>query len=652
MSNKIYKINTDRPEPSRSEIEGYKNFNKLLKAYAVAKPKLYQKPSFWLGSGLIAACSLVAVLYFSGVFKSGTAGTPSFINPPFSNIRIQYKEYEINADSGKIIDYASGTRIIIPAGAFADENGNILKGRITLKYREFRDIMDCIVSGIPMSYDSAGKKYDFQTAGMFDISAVQQNKNVAIANGKNIQVQFASLEKDDKYNFYKLDTVQKRWTYLRRDTMRLHPKPAPQNPPDQDANSIGNSEIIYQNGSMPETQQPTLTDAIKDEPENRRDTLNVKLNNKKLTVQKLHEKPQKKPTENLFYNEKSVINTNTAESDYSSIQGELKPEIKIAVEPIVPRKGDPKLQKATFDFDVNEYPELKPYQGITWEIGKENKNFDQNSFNENWENAVLSKSKTKGAYELLLTNKSRQYHVLIYPVFNGKDFENAKKIYDQKFKEYELAVKDVKKKELLKQLHEKQIAEQQKKKEKEEVKSYKQDEEKRMKLAEQQRKKLQEDAKKKYDAQWAQWEKDKKEQDKNLNFLAVVRVFSISSFGVYNCDHPCIAQNPVTISGNFKGKNGTDLILTNAFLVDKTLKTVRTFNTLNSGFPFTFDPEDKNVLFCVLADKKIAVYQENNFKSLISKNNQNTDIIMETMNREFEKIEDFKDFVLGKKEGD
>src|ERR1017187_213247 len=94
--------------------------------------------------------------------------------------------------------------------SFVDESGKLLNGEIELRYREFHDAFDFFVAGIPMTYDSAGVRYQFASAGMMEMQAYQNGKKVNMATGKSINIELASNYKGTEYNLYKLDRSEER----------------------------------------------------------------------------------------------------------------------------------------------------------------------------------------------------------------------------------------------------------------------------------------------------------------------------------------------------------------------------------------------------------------------------------------------------------
>jgi hypothetical protein len=137
----------------------------------------------------------------------------AFINPPIPGAETKFTAFELDAEKGGEFKYATGTTITVPANALTDQEGKPIKGKVTLQYREFHDALDVLLSGIPMEYDSAKVKKNFQTAGMYEINAHQNNKTLQIAKDQKIKIKMASWQPESDYNFYQLDTARKNWAY-------------------------------------------------------------------------------------------------------------------------------------------------------------------------------------------------------------------------------------------------------------------------------------------------------------------------------------------------------------------------------------------------------------------------------------------------------
>lgn len=133
--------------------------------------------------------------------------------PPFPALNPAFTNYEFDAEEGTKIEYPTGSTITIPPNALVDDAGNAVKGKVKLQYRELHSVLDVLTSGVPLSYDSAGAQYHLQTAGMFDIQASQGESPLQIAEGKNIDVRFASFQQGDQYSFYQFDKKKGTWVF-------------------------------------------------------------------------------------------------------------------------------------------------------------------------------------------------------------------------------------------------------------------------------------------------------------------------------------------------------------------------------------------------------------------------------------------------------
>jgi len=135
-------------------------------------------------------------------------------NPPYPGMELKMSSFMLNAERDTSIVMPSGTTIAIPAGAIVMQDGTPTKGNYELLYREFHDAVDIFLAGIPMEYQSMGEKRIFQTAGMFDIDAQQNGVKLRMADGKQMQIRFASKYKDAYYSFFYLNPEKSDWEWV------------------------------------------------------------------------------------------------------------------------------------------------------------------------------------------------------------------------------------------------------------------------------------------------------------------------------------------------------------------------------------------------------------------------------------------------------
>lgn len=134
-----------------------------------------------------------------------------FINPPIEQLNIPLENYSISAEIGGRYKFLSGASVEFPSNAFIDENGELIKGQVQLYLREFIDPLDFFIAGIPMTYDYSGTEFTFESSGMFEILANQENKPVFVNPNSKPILNLAAQDIKANDNIYFLDTVQEKW---------------------------------------------------------------------------------------------------------------------------------------------------------------------------------------------------------------------------------------------------------------------------------------------------------------------------------------------------------------------------------------------------------------------------------------------------------
>lgn len=126
--------------------------------------------------------------------------------------RLQPSRYSIDNQKGGTITHPSGTRITVPVGIFIDQKGHPIKGKVDLDYLEYRDPIDFILSGIPMS-DINGQAGDhFNSAGMFTLQAQKDGQPVQLQKGQQLEVDFEPTQSLDDMSFFQLEADGQQWS--------------------------------------------------------------------------------------------------------------------------------------------------------------------------------------------------------------------------------------------------------------------------------------------------------------------------------------------------------------------------------------------------------------------------------------------------------
>lgn len=234
-----YDIRFNPKRLTGQQIAQHKDFDGLLKKFQQApspKTGLVRKLVF-IASAIAIAATIAGVVFYAP-FQSEAAGdyqaksaayfnSKPFIDRPLENVKPQFASYQVNGTKGGVYEYPSGSKLLVPAAAFVDEKGAQLSGEVTLHYREMHDFVDFFIAGIPMTYDSAGTVYNLESAGMVEIFAEQNGRQVRMAPGKSIDVELVSnvnvpptLEIPKGYNIYKLNESTRNWEYQVVDRMQ------------------------------------------------------------------------------------------------------------------------------------------------------------------------------------------------------------------------------------------------------------------------------------------------------------------------------------------------------------------------------------------------------------------------------------------------
>lgn len=124
------------------------------------------------------------------------------------------KRFSFPNRNAQDIKLPSGTQIAVPVNCFVDKEGKAVKGDVDLVFEEFLSPGSIISSQINMVYDSAGKRSNFESAGMFRINAFKGDEQLYIAKGKSIDVSLASPDPDKGFNAYYSTRNGDDWSYL------------------------------------------------------------------------------------------------------------------------------------------------------------------------------------------------------------------------------------------------------------------------------------------------------------------------------------------------------------------------------------------------------------------------------------------------------
>ncbi len=138
---------------------------------------------------------------------------------PLENARVATEKFAIDPANPQTIVTQNGTTITIPKNSLVYSNGKPVKETVTINYTPYYSLADISVAGINMNYKTKDEEAPFASAGMFNINASVNGKNVELKKGAEIKVAFKSNDAGQSYNYYAYDTIQRTWTQTGKDSI-------------------------------------------------------------------------------------------------------------------------------------------------------------------------------------------------------------------------------------------------------------------------------------------------------------------------------------------------------------------------------------------------------------------------------------------------
>jgi|GEM_PF-4139799 len=142
---------------------------------------------------------------FGGLYEE------DLIHKPFAKVNIPKQRFTIDCDKESRLVTENGSIITIPANALINAFGRVVTGSAEVVYREFNTPLEVFVSGIPMHLNGNGERQYFETGGMFDINAVQNNQPLELRDDAQIEMEFVSSGNDPGFDLYFMDNDSSGW---------------------------------------------------------------------------------------------------------------------------------------------------------------------------------------------------------------------------------------------------------------------------------------------------------------------------------------------------------------------------------------------------------------------------------------------------------
>lgn len=233
-----YNINKNQEPLSESDIAKGQDFNAFMNAYTAKQPSFFKTTKFYVLAAVAGVVLIGGTYLITSSDEATMAENPAFITPLFEGAGDADTGFTVDATAGGLFFNSNGSIISVPHSAFLDSAGNPVSGAVELRYKEFHDPAKIFMAGIPMTYDSAGTQYHFESAGMIEITAWQNGKPLKVNPDSMIHVAIVSNTAEDRFNTYYLDTVAKKWEYVNDAKAVVY------NPPTADSTATATATVL------------------------------------------------------------------------------------------------------------------------------------------------------------------------------------------------------------------------------------------------------------------------------------------------------------------------------------------------------------------------------------------------------------------------
>jgi hypothetical protein len=288
--------------------------------------------------------------------------------------------------------------------------------------------------------------------------------------------------------------------------------------------------------------------------------------------------------------------------------------------PIAPKKADVGLPHFKLNFNSEDFPELDAYKGAVFEVSEADRERSVKLFAINWDNISYETIESGKKYRVkmdLYDKKVRRSKnnftivrtesMIIHPVFEELEYENALLIFKEKDKEYKqkLKQKEDDKKAAIANLLE---------------------------------------TEKRRNKQITQIEKAIETIATQINYSNIMNVFYAARFGIYNCDHPYTEINATKNTLTFIDEENKPIMVDVLYHLDYTTNTcIPLFYGNCCENKFTYLANNNLLLFTVFPDGKIGSYSSENCQLL--KPGIDNKIRLTMSKKSFSTIEEVKQFL-------
>lgn len=286
-------------------------------------------------------------------------------------------------------------------------------------------------------------------------------------------------------------------------------------------------------------------------------------------------------------------------------------EMQEPVMPEKPLKADKRKNRFTVAVNPVEFPEMKQYKDMIFEVDESNQKFDRAWYKVTWESIKLSRGDGENKYRIALHKADQHIMLDVYPVLDDKNFTDAMTEYDKKMIEY-----------------------------KDQLEKYKQYQEQQKAQQNGIFVRQNGDVMKPVDGGFMYYSKAKEADEKKAEMA--MHSFTVSGFGVYNMDAVDALPKGAIVNLNVNDANGKLFKdFATMYHVDRKKKSLYTYHNGNPLAGFHFNPESSNLVWAV---KDGQLYYADNIQFVTLSHSGTASIKLAPVGREFKSADEMRAF--------
>lgn len=115
----------------------------------------------------------------------------------------------------------TGSVVCIPENALVDDNGQPVRGKVAIRYRELHTPLQMILAGVEMRAKNGSSTVQLVSSGMFELEASQNGRPIKLRKGKQASVRFRTFFPQDNNILYRYDDKAQLWDGLQNPVQQM-----------------------------------------------------------------------------------------------------------------------------------------------------------------------------------------------------------------------------------------------------------------------------------------------------------------------------------------------------------------------------------------------------------------------------------------------